>query len=158
MSLRIGDKAPDFSLYNSDKELIHLHDYKGRNVVLLFFPLAFSSTCTKEMCATRDDMEIYNEMGTDVLAISIDTTHSLARFKEDHQLNFNLLSDFNKEVIRSYDAIYEEYGKGMKGVGKRAVFVLDGEGIIRQTEVLENANNLPDLDAVKESLRSLQPV
>ena len=158
MALRVGDKAPDFSLYNSGKELIQLHDYKGRNVVLLFYPLAFSSTCTKEMCATRDDMDVYNEMGTEVLGISIDTPHSLARFKEDNQLNFNLLSDFNKDVIRAYDVIYEEYGLGMKGVGKRAVFVLDGEGIVRHVEIIEKVGNMPDLDAVKESLRSLQAV
>jgi peroxiredoxin len=158
MSLRIGDKAPDFSLYNSEKELIHLHDYRGKNVVLLFFPLAFSSTCTKELCTTRDDMSVYNEMDTEVLAISIDTTNSLARYKEDNQFNFHLLSDFNKEVIRAYDVIYEEFGKGMRGVAKRAVFVLDGEGIIRHMEVMEISGNIPDLEAVKESLRSMQPV
>jgi len=158
MSLRIGDKAPDFSLYNSDKELIHLHDYRGKNVVLLFFPLAFSSTCTKELCTTRDDIYTYNEMDTEVLAISIDTPNSLARYKEDNQFNFHLLSDFNKEVIRAYDVIYEEFGKGMRGVAKRAVFVLDGEGIIRHMEVMEISGNIPDFEAVKESLRSLQAV
>lgn len=155
MSLRIGDKAPDFSLYSSEKELINLQDFQGKNVVLLFFPLAFTSTCTKEMCATRDDMSIYNELNTEVLGISIDTTSSLARFKQDLNLNFKLLSDFNKEVIRSYDVVYEEYGLGMKGVGKRAVYVIDGEGIIRHIEVLEKAGNMPDLEAIKEALRSL---
>src|SRR5688500_14044920 len=131
MSLRIGDKAPDFSLYSSEKELINLHDYQGRNVVLLFFPLAFTSTCTKEMCATRDDMVTYNELNTEVFGISIDTPSSLARWKQDQNLNFKLLSDFNKEVIRAYDVVYEEYGLGMKGVGKRAVYVIDGDGFIR---------------------------
>ena len=158
MSLRIGDKAPDFSLYNSDKELINLHAFKGRNVVLLFFPLAFSSTCTKEMCDMRDNLSVFNDLDTEVLAISIDTTNSLARFKEDQQLNFNLLSDFNKDVIRSYDVIYEEFGKGMKGVAKRAVFVIDGEGIIRHIEVMENSSHIPDMDEVKMSLKSLQTV
>ena len=158
MTLRIGDKAPDFSLYSSDKQLIQLHDYKGKNVVLLFFPLAFTSTCTKELCSTRDDMAVYNQMDAEVFGISIDTPQSLKRYKEDLQLNFTLLSDFNKEVIRSYDVIYEEYSLGMRGVGKRAVFVLDAEGMVRHIEVLENAGNMPDLDAVKESLRSLQVV
>ena len=158
MSLRIGDKAPDFSLYSSEKELVNLHDYQGKNVVLLFFPLAFTSTCTKEMCATRDDMSIYNELNTEVFGISVDTPSSLARFKEDNRLNFKLLSDFNKEVIRSYDVVYEEYGLGMKGVGKRAVYVIDGEGIIRHIEVVEKVGNMPDLDTIKETLRTLVAV
>src|SRR4030095_5821222 len=113
MPLRIGDKAPDFSLYSSEKELIHLHDFKGRNVVLLFFPLAFTSTCTKELCSTRDDLAIYNELNAEILAISTDTPQSLARYKTDNQFNFKLLSDYNKEVIRAYDVIYEEYSLGM---------------------------------------------
>lgn len=156
MPLRIGDRAPDFSLYSSEKELINLHDYKGRNVVLLFFPLAFTSTCTRELCATRDDMAIYNNLDTEVFGISIDTPQSLARFKDENQLNFKLLSDFNKDVIRAYDVIYEEYSLGMRGVAKRAVFVIDGEGIIRHLEVLENAGLMPDLEAIKQSLKSLQ--
>ena len=158
MSLRIGDKAPDFSLYSSEKELINFHDYQGKNVVLLFFPLAFTSTCTKELCTVRDDMDTYNDLNAEVFGISIDTHNSLARFKEDTKLNFKLLSDFNKEVIRSYDVVYEEYGLGMKGVGKRAVYVIDGEGIIRHIEVREKAGELPDMDAIKESLRSLVAV
>jgi len=158
MPLRIGDKAPDFSLYSSEKELIHLHDFKGRNVVLLFFPLAFTSTCTKELCSTRDDMSTYNELNAEVLAISTDTPQSLARYKTDNQFNFKLLSDYNKEVIRAYDVIYEEYSLGMKGVAKRAVFVIDAEGIIRHLEVLEIAGNMPDLPAIQASLRQLQLV
>ncbi len=156
MPLRIGDKAPDFSLYSSEKELTHLYDYNGKTVVLLFFPLAFTSVCTKELCATRDDMAMFNEFETEILGISIDTPQSLAKFKELNQLNFKLLSDFNKDVIRAYDVIYEEYGLGMRGVGKRAVFVLDGEGIIRHMEVLEVPGTMPDLDGMKEAVRSMQ--
>jgi|SRR5687768_7560549 len=158
MSLRIGDRAPDFSLFSSEKKLVQLHDFKGKNIVLLFFPLAFTSTCTKELCATRDDITTYNSLETEVLGISIDTPQSLARYKKDLELNFTLLSDFNKEVIRSYDVIYEEYSLGMRGVAKRAVYVIDTEGIIRYMEVLENAGTMPDLEAVKNSLRNLQPV
>lgn len=156
MPLRIGDKAPDFSLFSSDKTLVHLHDLKGKNIVLLFFPLAFTSTCTKELCATRDDMGVYEKLDTEVLAISIDTPQSLARYKEDQKFNFTLLSDFNKEVIRSYDVIYEEYSLGMRGVAKRAVYVIDNEGYIRHQEVLENAGLMPDLEAIKSALRNLQ--
>jgi peroxiredoxin len=156
MSIKIGDKAPDFSLYSSEKQLVHLADFKGRNVVLLFFPLAFTSTCTKELCSTRDEMEIYNALDTEVLGISIDTPQSLARYKQDHQFNFTLLSDFNKDTIRAYDAIYEQFGHNMKGVGKRAAFVIDGEGIVRYAEVLEDAGKIPDFDAIQNALRNFQ--
>ena len=155
MALRIGDRAPDFSLYSSEKELIHLHDYLGKNVVLLFFPLAFTSTCTRELCATRDDISIYNELNTEVFGISIDTPQTLNKYKEENQFNFKLLSDFNKEVIRAYDAIYEEYSLGMKGVAKRAVYVIDSEGIVRHAEVFENSGQMPDLEAIKEFLRNM---
>ncbi|MBK8830088.1 MAG: redoxin domain-containing protein [Saprospiraceae bacterium] len=156
MSINIGDKAPDFSLYSSEKQLVHLSDFKGRNVVLLFFPLAFTSTCTKELCSTRDEMEVYNAMDTEVLGISIDTPQSLARYKQDHQFNFTLLSDFNKDTIKAYDAIYEQFGHNMKGVGKRAAFVIDGEGIVRYAEVLEDAGKIPDFDAIQNALRNFQ--
>ena len=102
MSINIGDKAPDFSLYSSEKQLVHLSDFKGRNVVLLFFPLAFTSTCTKELCSTRDEMEVYNAMDTEVLGISIDTPQSLARYKQDHQFNFTLLSDLRLTDLSTY--------------------------------------------------------
>ena len=158
MSIRIGDKAPEFSLYSSEKQLIHLSDFRGRNVVLLFFPLAFTSTCTKELCATRDEMDIYNQLDTEVLGISIDTLQSLARYKQDNQFNFTLLSDFNKEAVRAYDVMYEEFGHNMRGVGKRAVFVIDGEGSVRHMEVLENAGIIPDFEQVQSALRKLQSV
>jgi peroxiredoxin len=158
MAIQIGDKAPDFSLYSSDKKLTHLSDYKGKNVVLLFFPLAFTSTCTAEMCSTRDDIATYNDMNAVVFGISADSPQSLARYKEELQLNFNLLSDYNKDTIRAYDAIYEEYSLGMRGVPKRAAFVVDGEGIVQYAEVLENAGKVPDLIAVQNTLRTLQAI
>ena len=156
MPLRIGDKAPDFSLYSTTKEIVHLSDYRGKNVVLLFFPFAFTSTCTKELCATRDDIEIYNGLDTEILGISVDSPHTLARYKNEYQLNFTLLSDFNKEVIRAYDVMYEEFNLGLRGVAKRAVFLIDTEGIIRYMEVLEVAGQMPDLDGVQSAIRNLQ--
>jgi glutaredoxin-dependent peroxiredoxin len=156
MSIHAGDRAPSFSLYSSEKQIVNLSDFEGRNVVLLFFPLAFTSTCTKEMCSTRDDIGSYDALNAVVLGISVDTPQSLARYKEDLGLNFTLLSDFNKETIRAYDAVYEQFGHNMRGVGKRAAFVIDGEGIVRYAEVLENAGNLPDFDAIQNALRTLQ--
>ncbi|HJW28541.1 MAG TPA: redoxin domain-containing protein [Saprospiraceae bacterium] len=156
MALHTGDKAPDFSLYSSDKQLVHLQDFRGKNVVLLFFPLAFTGTCTAELCSTRDDIGIYRDLEAEILAISIDTPQSLARYKQEYQFNFTLLSDFNKEVIRAYDVMYEEFSVGLRGVAKRAVFLIDPEGIIRYMEVLEKAGNMPDLPALQEALRNLQ--
>lgn len=156
MSLQVGDIGPEFALYSSEKNLIRLQDLRGKSVVLLFYPLAFTSTCTKELCSTRDDMAIYNELDAVVLGISIDTPQSLARYKADNQFNFLLLSDFNKQVIRAYDVVYEEWSLGMRGVGKRAVFLVDPEGFIRYMEVLENASLMPDLEGLQLALRNVQ--
>jgi glutaredoxin-dependent peroxiredoxin len=158
MALQIGDVAPDFSLYSSEKTLVHLRELRGKPVVLLFFPLAFTNTCTKELCSTRDDMAIYQDLDAQILAISTDSPQTLARYKQDNNFNFVLLSDFNKEVIRAYEVMYEEFSLGMRGVAKRAVFVIDPEGIIRYLEILEAAGHLPDMLALQQALRSLQPV
>lgn len=158
MALQIGDIAPDFSLYSSEKKLVHLHELRGQTVVLLFFPLAFTSTCTKELCSARDDISVYEELGTQILAISTDSPQTLARYKQDNNFNFTLLSDYNKDVIRTYDVIYEEFTLGMRGVAKRAVFIIDPEGIIRYIEVLEVAGHMPDLAGLQNALRKLQPV
>ncbi len=156
MSLQVGDKAPDFSLYASEKQLVHLRDFRGRHVVLLFYPLAFTGTCTKELCSTRDDIGIYNDLDAEVLAISIDTPQSLARYKAEYQFNFTLLSDFNKEVIRAYDVMYEEFSLGMRGVAKRSVFLIDPDGYIRYMEILENAGQMPDLTGLQDALRRMR--
>lgn len=157
MALKIGDAAPSFSLYSSEKELVHLADQKGKTVLLLFFPLAFTSTCTKQLCAMRDELEVYNDMNAEVYGISVDSLHSLGKYKEAYQLNFTMLSDFNKEVVQAYQVMYDEFSYGMKGVGKRAAFVIDGQGVIRYAEVLENAGNVPDSEAIKNAIRTLQP-
>ncbi|GAB4185076.1 MAG: peroxiredoxin [Thermoflexibacter sp.] len=153
--LKIGDKAPDFKLFNSEKKEVSLSDYKGKNVVVLFFPMAFTSVCTTELCTMRDDIAYYSGLNAEVLAISVDSPFTLAKFKEDQRLNFPLLSDFNKETSKSYDAYYEEFVMGMKGVAKRSAFVVDKEGIIHYAEVLDSAGNLPNFEAIKQTLNSL---
>jgi glutaredoxin-dependent peroxiredoxin len=155
MSLSPGQKAPSFSLYNSDKQKISLEDFKGKNVLLLFFPLAFTSTCTKELCSVRDNIGTYNNMNAQVLGISVDSLHTLNKFKEEQGLNFPLLSDFNKEVSTAYDSLYEKFGYDMRGVSKRSAFVIDKEGVIRYAEVLENAGEVPDFEKINETLNSL---
>ncbi len=156
MKIEVGSKAPDFSLYSSEKEKVSLSDYKGKNVVLLFFPLAFTGVCTKELCNVRDNIGIYNNSKAKVLAISVDSPQTLAKFKEDQHLNFPLLSDFNKTVSAAYGSLYETFSLDMKGVSKRSAFVIDANGIVRYTEVLENASEEPDYIAIENCLTSLK--
>ncbi len=156
MAIQVGQQAPDFTLYNSDKEPVTLSSLKGKNVLLLFFPFAFTGTCTKELCSTRDNLTFYQDVNAEVFGISIDSVHSLRRFKEDLNLNFALLSDFNKEVSTAYDTIYETFSLGMKGVSKRSAFVIDKEGIVRYAEVLENASEIPNFEAIQNCLKGLK--
>lgn len=155
MNTEAALKAPDFTLQNTVGEEVRLSDYRGRkNVVLLFFPLAFSSTCTEELCKSRDNMKLYNSMDATVMGISVDSFFALRAFKKAENLNFTLLSDFNKEVSQQYGVLNDDF-YGMKGVAKRASFVIDKEGTIRYEEILEDAGNLPDFKAIRQSLRKL---
>lgn len=155
MPLHPGDKAPDFSLRASDKSQIKLSDYRGQNVILLFFPFAFTSVCTKELCMMRDSLAEYEQLNARILGISVDSPYTLDKWKQEQNFNFPLLSDFNKTVSKKYDALYKEFVFGLKGVSKRAAFVIDGAGTIRYAEVLENAGELPNFDAVKKTLAAL---
>ena len=156
MKIEIGQAAPDFTLFDSEKKQVTLSGLKGHNVLLLFFPLAFTSTCTKELCSIRDNITWYNNVDAKVFGISVDALHTLAKYKEDQHLNFTLLSDFNKEVSRLYDSIYEMFGYNMKGVSKRSAFVIDKTGTIRYTEVLDNASEVPDFEAIQNVLTGLK--
>ncbi|MCB9251952.1 MAG: redoxin domain-containing protein [Flavobacteriales bacterium] len=155
MPLTIGQTAPGFTLFDTNKNQVSLSDFKGRNVVILFFPFAFTGTCTTELCGVRDHLSDYTDLNAEVLAISVDSLHSLRRYKEDQNFNFTLLSDFNKETSINYESIYEVFAQGAKGVSKRSAFVVDKDGIIRYAEVLENAGEIPDLDAVVRTLQEL---
>ena len=156
MPLKIGDKAPLFTLYSEEKSPVSLNDYQGRRLLILFFPLAFTGVCTEELCTMRDALADYNSLGSDIVAISVDSVFTLERFKAAEGLNFPLLSDFNKEVSRQYGALYDTFVLGMEGVSKRAAFVIDGEGVIRYAEVLASAGNQPDYAAIRATLADLQ--
>jgi peroxiredoxin len=148
MSIQTGTPAPDFTLYDSDRAQVTLSEQRGANVLLLFFPAAFTSVCTAELCAARDNIARYNSANARVFGISVDSLFTLAKFKEDQQLNFPLLSDFNKTVSKAYDALYDTFAFDMQGVSKRAAFVIDGEGVVRYAEVLENAGLQPDFQKI----------
>lgn len=156
MKLNIDDKAPAFELVDSDKKKVTLAEHEGKNVVLLFYPAAFTGVCTKELCEVRDNLSFYNGLDAQVFGISVDLPFTLAKFKQEQNYNFPLLSDFNKEASRAYGAIYEDWILGLKGVSKRASFVIDRKGIIRFAEVLENAGDYPDFAGIKKTLGELK--
>jgi len=126
MSIQIGQTAPDFTLFDSDKNPLQLSSLKGQNVLLLFFPQSFTGVCTKELCSVRDNIALYNGSNATVLGISVDSVFTLAKFKEEQQLNFPLLSDFNKKVSEQYETIYQDWILDMKGVSKRSAFLITG--------------------------------
>lgn len=152
MSLQIGDQAPDFTLYNTEKKPISLADFKGKNVIILFFPMTFTKVCTAELCQTRDEITYYTGLNAEVLGISVDSPFTLGKFKEEQNLPFQLLSDFNKTTSRAYGSIYDHWILGMEGVSKRSAFVVNSEGKIVYEEVLENASDTPSFEAIKAAL------
>jgi len=154
MSVDVGTRAPDFTVPDHERRAVTLSQYRGRPVVLAFFPAAFSSVCEKELCRFRDSIERLNQSGAQVLGVSVDTFFTLKAFHDQQKLSFPLLSDFNKQVIRQY-GVFNEDMIGLKGIAKRAVFVLDNEGVVRHREVLDDARNEPDYDRVFETLARL---
>jgi peroxiredoxin len=155
MALQVGQSAPNFTLIDTNKKEVSLSDYRGKNVVVLFFPMAFTGVCTAELCAVRDDISAYQGLDAQVLAISVDSPFTLSKFREEQSLNFPLLSDFNKTASQDYDSIYEEFVLGLKGVSRRSAFVIDKDGVVRYAEVLESAGDIPNFEKVREVLSAL---
>lgn len=155
MAIQVGQSAPDFTLYDSDKNKVTLSELKGKNILLLFFPLAFTGVCTKELCSVRDSLSFYNNTNAHVMGISIDSPMSLSAFKKEQNLNFPLLSDFNKTAATAFECIYDTFVLDMKGVAKRSAFIIDKEGTVKYAEVLESAGDLPNFEAIHQCLNSL---
>jgi peroxiredoxin len=155
MSVDVGAKAPDFTLHNQDRQDVTLSsELKKGPVVLAFFPAAFSSVCQQEMCTFRDSMADLGKVNAQVLGISTDTFFTLKAWGDQQKLNFPLLSDYNKEVIRQYGVVNPDM-IGLKDIAKRSVFVIDRSGVLRHREVLDDARNEPNYDNVKKALTSL---
>lgn len=159
MSVKVGSLAPDFSLKNFNNEDFTLSGFKGKkNVVLLFFPAVGTSVCEKELCSTRDGMKDYENLDAQVIAISVDMPFSQKLWHDKHNFNFPVVSDFNKEVSKAYDAIYENWLPdkfALKGVSKRSAFVIDKNGVVQYAEVLEDAHDEPNYNAIQETLKKL---
>lgn len=155
MALTPGQKAPDFKLFNTEKKEIALSDLKGKNVILHFFPLAFTGVCTAQLCNMRDNLDYYTGHDAVVLGVSIDTIFTLEQFKKQQNYNFDLLSDFNKDVIKAYDMYIPEFAFGMKGVSKRGAVVIDKEGTIVYAEETANPGVQVNFDGIKEAIEKL---
>ena len=155
MAVHIGDKAIDFTLRNHKGEDVQLSSNLDQNVLLLFFPFAFTGVCTTELCMTRDNLSFYNNVNAKVYGISVDSQFTLAKFAEANNLNFPLLSDFNKKVSKEYGSIYDSFIGYYDGVSKRSAFVIDKTGTIRYAEVLESAGDLPNFEAINKLLQEL---
>ena len=151
MAAETGSIAPDFTLPNQDREPVTLSKQRGRPIVLAFFPAAFSSVCQKELCTFRDALGQLNKLNAQVYGISVDTFFALKAFGDQQHLTFPLLSDFNKQVIRDY-GVFNDDMIGMKGIAKRAVFVLDKDGVVRHREVLDDARNEPDYEKIHKAV------
>ena len=156
MSPQPGQQAPDFILYNTEKKQVTLSAQRGQNVLLLFFPLAFTSVCTAELCSVRDNLKVYEGLKARPFGVSVDSLYALKKYREEQNLNFDLLSDFNKEASAAYNVLYQTFSYGMQGVSKRAAFVLDESGVIRYAEVLENASLQPNFESIKQILTAIQ--
>jgi glutaredoxin-dependent peroxiredoxin len=155
MAAEVGSKAPDFTLVNQDREPVKLSDQIGSgNIVLAFFPGAFSGTCTKEMCTLRDSMGELTGLRATVFGISTDTFFALKAWADQQKLGFSLLSDYNKDAIRAYDVVNPDM-IGLKNIAKRAVIVIDKGGIVRYREVLDDARNEPDYGKLNQALAGL---
>ena len=154
MALEVGQQAPDFTLKSNKMEDVKLSGLRGNKVLLLFVPLAFTGVCTKEMCGMRDSLKEYEGLDCKVFGLSVDSPFALDAWAKEQGYQFPLLSDYNKETARKYDALYEDL-MGFKGVCKRSAFVIDRDGVLQYAEVLPDARNLPNFDAIKSCLKQL---
>ena len=156
MAVEVGEAAPDFSLYDTERQKRGLSEFKGQNVVLVFFPGAFTGVCSKVMCTLRDQIGQYSSLNAQVIGISVDPPFSHKEWMDQNNVTFPFLSDFNREVVNKYDVALPNMGT-MEGyvAAKRAVFVLDKEGIIRYKWVGDTPANEPDYDEVQKAVAQL---
>jgi peroxiredoxin len=164
MPLSVGTKAPDFTLSTKTADVpkqIKLSDNFGKkNTLLLFFPMAFTGTCTTEMCDTTKELSNYSGMNTVVYGISGDNPFAQEAWAQQEKINVTLLSDYEHKIARDYGVVYDSFlperNLGMGGVSKRAAFVIDKNGVIQHVDVREDARELPDFEKIKAKLTKLK--
>ena len=152
----LNETAPDFNLKNTEKNDIALSSYKGKTVVLAFYPGAFTGVCDTEMCSLKDSMDSFNDLNATVLGISVDSPWANAEFAKKYEINFNLLSDYNRDVSKAYNMIFNGLG-GLEGYecSNRGVIIIDGEGLIQYRWVAENPGVEPNYSEIIEKVKSL---
>jgi glutaredoxin-dependent peroxiredoxin len=158
MPVELDDLAPEFTLKNQESDDVSLSDFKGENVILLFFPFAFSSVCTIEMRRMQEEFNNNIDVDAQIIGISIDSPHSLRAWRDANYLNFPLLSDFNKEVSRMYDSLYETFAPekySYLGVSKRSAFVIGKDRRIKYKEICPTPGEQPNYDSIKKLLENL---
>ena len=154
--LNINDTAPDFTLKNIDKEDVSLSDFSGKTVVLAFYPGAYTGVCDNEMCTLQDNLKSFNDLNTSVLGISVDSPWANGAFSKQYNLQFDLLSDSDRNVIKSYDVLFTGLG-GIEGYtcANRAVYIIK-DGIIKYAWIAEpNPGVEPDYEEIKNSLENM---
>jgi len=153
LSIELGQKLPEFQLPDQDRRQRALEDFLGRKTVLAFFPGAFTSVCTKEMCTFRDSMAALNSLNAQVVGISVNDPFTNKAFAEANKLQFPILSDYTRETVRKFNVFHEDFA-GLRGytAAKRSIFILDDEGIVRYKWVSEDPAKQPDYDEVKRTL------
>lgn len=150
-----GTEAPDAVVFLGPRQSVRLRSLHDQPLVLLFFPLAFSSVCTQEMCEIALDYTSWTELGAKVVGISVDSPYTNQKFAESCGAEFPILSDWNKEASRAYGVLRAQLG-GLQGVSERAAFVIDPAGIVRYSWVGDNPGIYPPVEAIKEAVRQLR--
>lgn len=156
MAILKGEKAPDFTLINTTREQVSLKDFTGKTLVIHFFPAAFTRVCTEQLCSSRDELSFYNDIDAAVIGVSVDLPFTLAVFKTEQHINFPLLSDFNKTMIRDYDMYLDDFILGLKGVAKRGVVVVNAAGMVSYSEETIAPGTQVDFAALKAALSHLK--
>ena len=157
MAIKIGEKAPSFTLSDMEKKPRSLQEFFGKNSVLAFFPGAFTGTCTKELCTLRDSMSNFNSLDAQVIGISVDGPFANKAFATHNNLQFPLLSDYSREVTKLYGLAHDDFA-GLKGytAAKRSIFIIDKTGIVRYTWVSENPGVEPNYEEIAKALSDIK--
>ena len=155
--IKVGDKAPDFTLPDINMKPRELKEFLGKKVVLAFFVGAFTSVCTKEMCAFRDSMARLIDLKAQVIGISVNDPFSNKAFAEKNRLPFPILSDYNRQVIKAYGVETPDFG-GLKGytVAKRSIFIVDKNGVVRYVWTTEDPTIEPDYREIEKALENIE--
>ncbi len=162
MALAVGSQAPDFALSTitaDGPKLVKLSEHRGKNVVLLFFPMAFTGVCTEEFCSLSQGLDDYTNLNAEVIGISGDNPFAQANWAEKEGIKVTLAADYEHEVTKAYDIAYDSFLPDMNlpmgGVAKRSAFIVDKDGVIQYAESSDNPKQLPDFDAIKAKLGEL---